>query len=271
MHPSTDSPVYIVGDVHGLLDRLVELLQNAGLINKNQAWSGGEARLWFMGDFFDRGPDGVGVVDLIMRLQAEAPQSGGSVEALVGNHELTILSARFFGERMASHNKTFTTHWRDNGGQTEDLVALTDRHVEWITNLPAMAREGDRLLVHADVLLYTRYGSTIDEVNAAFRALLHNRDEAAWDRILEEFSGRLDFWEKNPDGVANAARFLWQYGGSQIVHGHTPIAKMTGQPDEDVIEPFVYSSGLCVNVDGGMYKGGPGFVDRLPALEGVYV
>ncbi len=28
--------------------------------------------------------------------------------------------------------------------------------------------------------------------------------------------------------------------------------------------PFIYANGLCVNVDGGMYLGGPGFVYRLP-------
>ena len=40
----------------------------------------------------------------------------------------------------------------------------------------------------------------------------------------------------------------------------------TGQPPEDVREPLVYSRGRCVNVDGGMYLGGPGFVYQLPPL-----
>jgi len=29
----------------------------------------------------------------------------------------------------------------------------------------------------------------------------------------------------------------------------------------------VYAGGLCVNVDSGMYLGGPGFVYRLPVPE----
>ena len=36
-----------------------------------------------------------------MRLQHEAQAAGGRVEALIGNHELTLLSAHFFGQHLA--------------------------------------------------------------------------------------------------------------------------------------------------------------------------
>ena len=51
--------VYIVGDVHGHLIKLIELLIGAKLIDEEHRWSGGNAHLWFMGDFFDRGPHAV--------------------------------------------------------------------------------------------------------------------------------------------------------------------------------------------------------------------
>ena len=45
------------------------------------AWSGGRASLWLLRDYVDRGPDGVGVIELIMRLQEQAADAGGTDEA----------------------------------------------------------------------------------------------------------------------------------------------------------------------------------------------
>lgn len=65
-------PLYVVGDVHGYLDELLAALAEQGLIDSEGRWAAGNARLWFLGDFTDRGPDGIGVIDLVMRLSAEA-------------------------------------------------------------------------------------------------------------------------------------------------------------------------------------------------------
>ena len=53
--------------------------------------AGRDARLWLVGDLVDRGPDGVGVIELVRRLQRE-----GDVHCLLGNHELLLLAARRF-------------------------------------------------------------------------------------------------------------------------------------------------------------------------------
>lgn len=49
-----------------------------------------------MGELFIVG-DGIGAVDLAMRLQQEAPAAGGRVHALIGNHEPLLLAAHKFG------------------------------------------------------------------------------------------------------------------------------------------------------------------------------
>ena len=69
-------------------------------------------------------------------------------------------------------------------------------------------------------------------------------------------------------GTAQAEAFLARFGGEQIVHGHTPITKITGQPPEAVREPLFYADGLCIDVDPGMYLGGPGFVYPLDEGDG---
>jgi len=161
-------PVYIVGDIHGQYEQLVGLLRGVGLVDERLDWAGGAALVWFIGDFFDRGPCGVESVDLVMRLQIQAEQVGGCVRALLGNHEPLILSARRFGEQRTAWGGTFLWDWRRNGGSDEELERLTPAHVAWLSDLPAMARVGDHLLVHADSTIYSSYGATIAEVNQAF-------------------------------------------------------------------------------------------------------
>jgi len=45
-----------------------------------------------------------------------------------------------------------------------------------------------------------------------------------------------------------------------VVHGHSPIARLTGQDPTTVTEPLVYADGQAINVDHGLYLGGRGFV-----------
>jgi hypothetical protein len=249
--------MYVIGDVHGQFPKLNRLLSDAGLLGDAQRWTGGDAALLLVGDYFDRGPDGIGVVELVMRLQREAEAEGGAVHALLGNHDALILAAQRFG------GKYWLDGWERNGGNHADLSRLRDEHVEWITEQPAMLRVGDVLYAHADATFYTRYGDTLEDVNAAFINLLEAGDESAWDQLLDDFSKRHAF--DGPDGADSAARFLRQYGGDQLVHGHTPIPKVTGAPAEAVTRAHRYAAGRCVNVDGGMYLGGPGFVYKVPA------
>ena len=97
-------------------------------------------------DYVDRGPDGVGVVDLVMRLQREAPGSGGRVGALMGNHEVLALGMHRFGERTVrdagGREHAFSTSWAMNGGSIHDQARLTPEHLAWLAALPALARDG---------------------------------------------------------------------------------------------------------------------------------
>jgi Calcineurin-like phosphoesterase len=261
------STLYIIGDIHGQYEHLTGLLRGAALVDDSLAWSGGAARLWFIGDFFDRGPAGIESIDLVMRLQVEAAAAGGQVAALLGNHEPLILAAQRFGEQRTGWGGTFLWDWRRNGGNDEELERLTSDHIAWLAALPAMALVGDYLLIHADSTMYSSYGASIDEVNQAFRALLRSDDAPAWDRLLEQFSDRKAFVDQDADGAGRAAQFLRHFGGRQIIHGHTPINFIRRCLPEEVTEPLVYAGGLCVNVDGGMYMGGPGFVYQPSSTE----
>jgi hypothetical protein len=80
--------VVAIGDVHGDFDALVAILQHVGLIDKQNHWTGGKATFVQVGDLIDRGPKPRQVLDLMMSLEKEAPETGGRVVALLGNHEV---------------------------------------------------------------------------------------------------------------------------------------------------------------------------------------
>ncbi len=250
--------VYVVGDVHGQFEKLLNLLFNAHLIDDRLGWIGGDSSLWFMGDFFDRGTQGIDVVELLMRLQGEAAGVGGSVRALLGNHEILFMAAQRF-----PNQRRFMINWKRNGGQDTDLNRITARHLAWLRNLPVLALVENRLLMHADALFYQHYGSTIAEVNANIGALLRDDNDSDWDQLLEDFAERMAFAMSDFEGGSNAALMLSVYGGEQIIHGHTPIQYLSNEIFPD--KPVIYARDLCIDVDGGMYLGGPGFVFRLKA------
>ena len=79
--------VVAVGDIHGNYDGFVTILQQAGLVDEDTHWIGGDTTLVQTGDVFDRGVDIRKILDLLMRLQDEAAAAGGEVVALIGNHE----------------------------------------------------------------------------------------------------------------------------------------------------------------------------------------
>ena len=110
------SRLVAIGDIHGAGDSLRALLQQAGLLDQQDHWTGGRATLVQTGDYTDRGSDVRAVMDLLMRLEGEADRDGGRVEVLLGNHEtmnLTgevrdvtpVIFASFSDERSASRRE----------------------------------------------------------------------------------------------------------------------------------------------------------------------
>ncbi|MCX4915769.1 metallophosphoesterase [Streptomyces sp. NBC_00197] len=267
-------PLYVVGDVHGYLDQLVAALQEQGLLDAAGNWSAGTARLWFLGDFTDRGPDGIGVIDLVMRLSAEAAAAGGYCKALMGNHELLLLGAKRFADtpvNSGAGTATFQAAWLLNGGQKTDMDRLQDHHLQWMARLDAMELVDGHLLVHSDTTAYLDYGDSIEAVNDTVRETLTRNDaDECWD-VFRKLTKRFAFRD---DGGSEAVReLLGTYGGTRIVHGHSPIPYLLGEvgteEGEDntgpVVEgPHLYADGLAIAMDGGVTMAGKLLVQQLP-------
>lgn len=261
-----DQPrTYVVGDVHGHRNALAAALREAGLIDDEESWCAGDTRLWFLGDYFDRGPDGVGVVDLVMRLSEQAESAGGVVGALLGNHEILALGMYRFGDKAVPSDlgpRSFAWSWRLNGGLDADQRALTDRHVEWLCERPVLVHVGEHLLMHSDTFEYLAWGNTVDEINTAVRAVLTGDDLAEWWECWRRMSSRYAF--RGPYGSGVASGVLSMLGGTRIVHGHSVIADQLGVEPARVRGPVLYAAGKVVGVDGGLFVGGPCLIVPLP-------
>lgn len=91
--------IVAVGDVHGAYPEFIRILRAAGVIDARERWSGRDTYLIQNGDVLDRGPESRRVLDLLRRLEREAPRSRGRVISLVGNHEVM----RLLGEMRDSN------------------------------------------------------------------------------------------------------------------------------------------------------------------------
>ena len=104
-----------VGDVQGCADELGDLVGRA------RASFGRGFELWLVGDFVNRGPANLRVLEQVRALQDE-----GRARVVIGNHELSMLRVAF-GQRPIAFDDTF-----------QDVLEATDADVwlEWVRRLP---------------------------------------------------------------------------------------------------------------------------------------
>jgi serine/threonine protein phosphatase 1 len=179
---------FAIGDVHGCLDKLRRLLDACA------AYAGARpARYVMLGDYIDRGPDSRGVIELLMRWQADAP---GTVICLRGNHEQLAIDAHRSAAAMPlwlrNNGETTQRNYPETGGR------IRDDHLAWLAALPFCHDDGLRFFVHAGVDLTRPLDAQDEEV------MLWMREPFLSD------SDRIDC-------------------GRLIVHGHTP--RKDGKPE----------------------------------------
>ncbi len=126
------------GDVHGAYEQLVTALKAANVVDETLDWSGGDTHLVSLGDLLDRGSESRRVMDLLIRLQAQAPSAGGRVHVVIGNHELMNLTgdlryvaadefAAFVEEEIEHARNAAFAEYRD---QTEHNYPDTSAEIE---------------------------------------------------------------------------------------------------------------------------------------------
>jgi serine/threonine protein phosphatase 1 len=219
-HGRAGARAYAVGDIHGRLDLLDELLAMIEADNAGRP----EAKTYivFLGDLIDRGPDSAGVVE---RLRHYDPAFARPI-FLAGNHEEVFL-------RILHGEIDILPDWLQFGGaeciqsygldakaiqrmEPEEALerlkaAVPQGHVEFVEGFCDTFRCGDYLFVHAGI----RPGIDLDE---------QDQFDLRW--IREPFlSGEEEH-------------------GMMIVHGHTIVPAVEERLNRIGIDTGAYHSGV---------------------------
>lgn len=208
--------IYAIGDIHGRADMLDDLLAQID----EDIGDHEQAQLIFLGDYIDRGLDSRGVIDRLLAVREERPDS----VFLKGNHEAIMLEFLADPEDLP--------HWLDWGGEetlesygvdpvgrspeqlADDMqAALPKAHWRFLTKLSLTHIEGDYLFVHAGV----RPGAALED---------QTETDLLWIRKRFHNAGP----DERPDYV--------------VVYGHTPVDK-----PEDAGWRIAIDTGACY---GGM-------------------
>jgi len=151
---------YAVGDIHGRLDLLDELL---GKIERDvRSSKRGRATLVFLGDLIDRGPQSAEVLERLRTYRNGALRT----VFLLGNHEEVLLrildgDAGLIGDwRRFGGSETLMSYGVDpagldsldeQGALAAVRQAIPRTHVEFLCSFADTCRFGDYLLVHAGI------------------------------------------------------------------------------------------------------------------------
>lgn len=211
---------YVVGDVHGRLDLLEELL--AKIHSELQRRAAAKTLLVFVGDLIDRGPSSAQVIERLRTYRRE----GIRTVFLLGNHEEVLL-------RILGGDSELITKWRWFGGAEclesygvdssqfshltdEEALALVRRaipkeHVEFLESFADSCRFGDYLFVHAGI----RPGIELEQ---------QRQSDLRW--IREPF-----LLDESDHGFI-------------VVHGHTISEEVEARPNRIGIDTGAYRTGV---------------------------
>lgn len=214
-------PIYAIPDIHGqdaLLDAALDLVARDG---------GADARIVFLGDLVDRGPNSRAVIDRLMTGQA----MGRPWTVLRGNHDQMFVDFLDTGVIQSPHIRSGLSwlHHRLGGATTlasygldvtEDVTkweaarrAVPQAHRDWLAGLPLWQEVGEVLFVHAGIrpglslpaqdpadLMWIRDGF-LDHADAHPWLVIHGHTAL---EMPTHFGNRIDL-----DGGAAYGRPLW--------------------------------------------------------------
>lgn len=199
------NPIYAIGDIHG---QLAELHRAMALI---EADGGQDAKIVFLGDYTDRGPDSRGVIEFLMEGQAQ----GRNWTLLKGNHddmfwkfmqippqhepflpaELHWLHPRLGGDTtLGSYGVDADGKRRMIHIHADALEAVPQSHVDFLNKLQMSFETENLFFAHAGIIP----GVALNE---------QSDFDLMW--VRQEFHNHQDLHPKI------------------IVHGHTPVSQAT--------------------------------------------
>lgn len=171
---------YVIGDLQGCAHEAQVLLQRIA------EDAPGAARIVFVGDLINRGPESLTALRRVARLSID---SGGQVDAVLGNHDLHLLAVAC-GAQQLSRSDTL-----------DAILEAPDRDelIGWLRQRPMALMEQGHLLVHAGLLPQWSAAKAMAlaaEVEAVLRG-------PGWiDFLGNMYGNQPDRWDESLTGVA---------------------------------------------------------------------
>ena len=200
--------IFAIGDIHGSIDRLQDLMQKIPIDFANDT-------LLFIGDYIDRGPGSVEVVEYLMDLKKRVPE----IILLKGNHEDML-------EKYLDGTDRFT--YLLNGGQNtldsylskthrSDSFPIPAEHIDFFKSL--------RLYYETEAYIFVHAG-----LRPKIPLASQKTEDLLW--IRDKF-------------IYSKYNF-----GKPVVFGHTPLEKPLVEPNKIGIDTgAVYGNALtCVQL-----------------------
>jgi hypothetical protein len=183
-------PVIAIADVHNAFDNFVAILLRTGLVDKQNHWAGGKTTFVQVGDLLDRGPKPREVLDLMMGLEKEAPQTGGRVVSLLGNHEMMNLMGDL--RYVAPGNYASFA----DGKSEERRKAAYEEYVKWRGSHAALLAELPQPMELTEAEWMARHPAGFVEQREAFGP-----------------NGEYGQWLRGHDAVAEIEGVIFLHGG----------------------------------------------------------
>lgn len=188
-----------IGDVHGCLEELKELLT---LVQPSS-----DDRLAFVGDLVDRGPDSIGVIRYVKNLICKHPGSF----CVAGNHESKVLRQKDRGQ--------FRQEWTNNASEEDWL---------FLDSLPLFKKlpELNTTAVHAGFYprFFQYYPEGIGACEEKWRTLRDKKVDRArrflFVRYVNPKGHPVSLGDETSDDVFWTERYLGQEG--YVFYGHQP-------------------------------------------------
>ena len=193
--------VVAIADIHGAYESFISLLRQTGTVDDHLDWNGGSTNLVIIGDVLDRGPGSRHALDLIMKLETQAEESGGKVHMLLGNHEIMNLTgdlayvskeefSSYIDDEDPGDRQAAMARFREGAGAADEellnefskkyppgyfghrkLFAADGRYGQWLKGKPVLLKINNTLFVHGG-LSKAILGSDGAGINTGYTGLL---------------------------------------------------------------------------------------------------
>ena len=151
--------IYVVGDVHGRYEELINLLKKSKIIDEDLHWIAGQAHLVFLGDIFDRGDAVTRVLWFIYNLEAEAEKVNGRVHLVLGNHEIMVMTKDL--RYLSAKERNIAIGYKvDYNTMFHPQTSLLGR---WLAGKPSVLKIDDFLFAHGGIVELNT--NSLDEYN----------------------------------------------------------------------------------------------------------